>query len=217
MKNKNLIIILDACRFDALKEALPNYTENFLIFPFVGASRSTPEFYRNITFVSDFVLVTANPFVLYANQEHKWKQVIHTKSIDPEDNLEECLAVLEKEDKVVLHLLPPHAPWQGKEGGARWKEIMRIFKFSMKLEGKHKDFGPPHRQIFAKLGAETVRKYYFENLCVSLDAIFRYYDKLPKPFMITADHGELLGEDGKFGHPETSHFILQTVPVAVIY
>ena len=214
---KHLVIILDACRFDALKEELPHYTENFLIFPFVGASRNTPEYYRNITFVSDFTLVTANPTVLYVGQEQKWKRVIHTKSIDPEDNLQECLSVLKEEDKVLLHLIPPHAPWQGERGKAKWREVMRIFKFTMNLSGKQKYFGPPHGKIFSQLGADVVRKYYLENLRVALDAIFKYYEKLPKPFLITADHGELLGEDGKFGHPPASHPMLQTVPVAVIY
>ena len=215
--SKNLVIILDACRFDALKEELPHYTENFLIFPFVGASRSTPEYYRNITFVSDFVLVTANPTVLYVGQEHKWKRVIHTKSIDPEDNLRECLSVLKDEDNVLLHLIPPHAPWQGEKGREKWQEIMRIFKFTMNLSGKHKNFGPPHEEIFRRFGREMVRKYYLENLRFALNAIFKYYERLPKPFLITADHGELLGEDGKFGHPEIPHFILQTIPIAVIF
>ena len=215
--SKNLVIILDACRFDALKEELPHYTENFLIFPFVGVSRSTPEYYRNITFVSDFTLVTANPTVLYVGQEQKWKRVIHTKSIDPEDNLQECLSVLKEEDNVLLHLIPPHAPWQGEKGKAKWQEIMRIFKFSMNLKGAHKNFGPSHERIFTQLGPNEVREYYYENLRFALDAIFKYYERLPKPFLITADHGELLGEDGKFGHPEIPHFILQTIPIAVIF
>jgi len=128
--SKNLVIILDACRFDALKEELPRYTENFLIFPFVGASRSTPEYYRNITFVSDFVLVTANPVVTLSGNDGKWKRVIHAKSLDPNNNLKVCLDLLRYENKIVLHLIPPHLPWQGKGGQGSLRTVSEAAKLS---------------------------------------------------------------------------------------
>ena len=79
--SKHLVIILDACRYDALKQELPKYTNRFLLLPIYGSSHNTPTFYKNITAVQDFVLMTANPTVTYEGEAYKWKRVIHTKSI----------------------------------------------------------------------------------------------------------------------------------------
>ena len=219
--SKQLIILLDACRYDALKSELPKYTENFILFPIWSSSHNTPTFYKNITGVSDFTLLTANPTVLYINEEYKWKQVIHTKSIDPFDNLRECLNLLKIEDRIYLHLIPPHTPWQGAEGKIRYEELQRLLRFSIQEKPVGRHFGPIgiEKKIYEQVGADLSRKYYFENLNYALNAIFTYYDKLPKPFIITSDHGELLGENNLFGHPwnQTNNPILRTVPLAVIY
>jgi len=218
---KHLVIILDACRYDALKNELPKYTRNFILFPVYSGSHNTPTFYKNITNVEDFVLLTANPTPLYHNQGYKWKRVIHTKSVDPMDNLKECVELLKTEDKIYLHLIPPHVPWQGKEGREVYKNLMKELDFSMRLNANGRNFGPVgiEEKIYQRIGAERSRRYYTENLRYALDAIFRYYSELPKPFIITADHGELLGEDRLWGHSfvENSHYILRTVPLAVVY
>jgi len=219
--NKHLVILLDACRYDALAESLPKFTDNYILIPIWSASHNTPTFYKNITGVSDFVLLTANPTVLYINEQHKWKRVIHTKSINPFDNLRECIELLKSENKIFLHLIPPHVPWQGEEGKIKYKNLMSTLRFEIqeKPEGRH--FGPIgiESKIYEHVGSELARKYYFENLNYALKAIFTYYEKLPKPFIITSDHGELLGEDGLFGHPwnQTHNPILRTVPLAIIY
>jgi len=219
--SKQLIILLDACRYDALKSELPKYTRNFILFPMYSGSHNTPTFYKNITNVEDFVLLTANPTPFYHRQEYKWKKVIHTKSINPIDNLKECVELLKSEDKVYLHLIPPHIPWQGEAGKEVYKILMQKLKFSMRLETNGRHFGPIgiENQIYQIIGRELARKYYLENLNYALSAIFKYYAKLPKPFVITSDHGELLGEDNLWGHSfdECNHHILKTVPVAVIY
>jgi len=219
--SKNLVIILDACRYDALKQELPKYTNNFLLFPMYSSSHNTPTFYKNITGVEDFVLLTANPTVAYIGEMHKWKRVIHTKSIDPFDNIRDCVELLKNEDKVYLHLIPPHAPWLGKEGKEKYKNLMKELKFSVNLNPERRHFGPVgiESKIYSSIGAEEGRKYYLENLNYALEAIFTYYEKLPKPFVVTADHGELLGEEGLFGHPWEcrNNYILRTIPLAVIY
>ena len=215
------MIILDACRFDALQNELPKYTNRYILFPIYSSSFNTPSFYKNITNVSDFVLLTANPTPLYINQEYKWKRVIHTKSIDPFENIKSCIELLKSEDKVFLHLIPPHTPWQGEEGKYAYKNLMKQLKFSINLSSSGRHFGPVgiEAKIYQTIGSELGWKYYKENLNYALKAIFAHYEKLPKPFIITADHGELLGEDGLYGHPATAadNVILRTVPLAVIY
>jgi len=219
--SKHLIILLDACRYDALKNELPKYTRNFILFPVYSGSHNTPTFYKNITNVEDFVLLTANPTPFYHKQEHKWKRVIHTKSIDPMDNLKECIELLKSEDKVFLHLIPPHVPWQGAEGRNVYKALMERLNFSMELKQERRNFGPIgiESQVYQSIGKKEAYKYYLENLDYALSAIFKYHAKLPKPFVITADHGELLGEDNLWGHSfrKCNHHTLRVIPIAIIY
>jgi len=66
--SKHLVIILDACRYDALKTELPKYTKDFVLFPVYSASHNTGSFYKNITSVEDFVLITANPHRSFTNK-----------------------------------------------------------------------------------------------------------------------------------------------------
>lgn len=219
--SKHLVIILDACRYDALKQELPKYTNNFLLFPIYSGSHNTPTFYKNITGVEDFVLLTANPTVAYIGETHKWKRVIHTKSIDPFDNIRDCIELLKSEDKVYLHLIPPHIPWLGREGRVKYKSLMKKLNFSMNLKPNKRHFGPVgiEREIYHAVEADEAWQYYLENLNYALRAVFSYYEQLPKPFVITADHGELLGENNLWGHSfkKCNHYILKTIPLAVVY
>jgi len=186
-----------------------------------SGSFNTPSFYQNITGVNDFILLTANPTPLYINQERKWKKVIHTKSIDPFENIKTCIELLNTEDKVFLHLIPPHTPWQGERGKEIYEKLMKDLRFSINLSTENRHFGPVgiEAKIYSKIGREEGWQLYLENLNYALRAIFFYYEKLPKPFIITADHGELLGEDGLYGHPPSAsnNYILRTIPLAVIY
>ena len=158
---KHLIIILDACRYDALKQELPKYTEKFILFPIYSGSHNTPSFYTNITCVNDFVLLTANPTPLYHNQGFKWKRVVHTKSIDPFENVKDCLELLKTEDKVYLHLIPPHTPWQGAEGRNVYEALMEKLNFSMELNQERRNFGPVgiESQVYQSVGKKEAHKY----------------------------------------------------------
>jgi len=56
-------------------------------------------------------------------------------------------------------------------------------------------------ELWFKYGWEGIRKGYEENLKLALAHVNRLIEKYPtKRFTIAADHGELLGENGRFGH-----------------
>ena len=219
-----LIILLDACRYDYFKKEISSYTKDFILMPIRSWGFSTPEFYKNITGVSDFVLLTANPVVTLSGNDGKWKRVIHAKSLDPNNNLKACLDLLRYENKIVLHLIPPHLPWQGKEGREVFARLVKQLNYPIKQElNKYHDdalpLGIPEKLAYKAVGVEKARRYYRENLRFALDAIFSFYEKLPKPFIITSDHGEALGENGEWGHIDgrADNPILRTVPLAVVY
>jgi hypothetical protein len=56
--------------------------------------------------------------------------------------------------------------------------------------------------IFLEEGWPGLRQAYQENLEMVLEDIAKLVDKAEGNILITADHGELLGEYGRFGHPE---------------
>jgi len=91
-------------------------------------------------------------------------------------------------------------------GFIRWKIFLKLMgdrglKLAFKLVGKPLEY---NELIAHKLGMEGLRRAYEENLKLVLS----YVDKLVPHLkgkglvIITADHGELLGERGLFDHPE---------------
>lgn len=71
--------------------------------------------------------------------------------------------------------------------------------------------------ILRKEGIKGVRYYYEDNLRKVLESVSRLIDELEGKIVVTADHGEALGEAGIFGHrPETYIPVLVEVPWLVI-
>ncbi|KXB08440.1 hypothetical protein AKJ55_01030 [candidate division MSBL1 archaeon SCGC-AAA382M17] len=67
--------------------------------------------------------------------------------------------------------------------------------------------------IIENYGEEKLKGFYRKNLEFALKECQKLSDRLPGKIVITADHGELLGEDGKYSHPPTlKHPILREVP-----
>lgn len=59
----------------------------------------------------------------------------------------------------------------------------------------------PEELVARKHGDEGLRKAYKKNLKIALTEVVKVVGRLPGRVCITADHGELLGEDGQYGHP----------------
>ncbi|KXB03932.1 hypothetical protein AKJ47_01335 [candidate division MSBL1 archaeon SCGC-AAA261G05] len=67
--------------------------------------------------------------------------------------------------------------------------------------------------IAKEYGEETLHHAYEENLRIALEEVGNLVKRLPGRAVITADHGELLGEEGLWGHPpESDNTILRRVP-----
>lgn len=66
-----------------------------------------------------------------------------------------------------------------------------------------------------KYDEKTLKKAYKSNLCLALEEVDKLIQRLPdNDIVISSDHGELLGENGDFGHPNalSGHKDLRTVP-----
>jgi hypothetical protein len=133
-----------------------------------------------------------------------------------------------KASRYVVHYMQPHYPYIGLanlrkiflktlaeessrrsirtlnnriKGFIRWKLIKMLGPLGLRLASRL--VGPPLSIEFAvakHVGKEGLRKAYEENLRLVLEYVSKLIVKLHGIIVITADHGELLGEYGAYGH-----------------
>lgn len=141
--------------------------------------------------------------------------------------------------RLICHFVQPHAPYlsigplkynardrsleKRIEGRARRNGIRRkVGKMLERYLGKlvvHKmraklglSMHGPSAKVSEKYGDEKLREAYRENLIRVLKEVSKLTDRLPnEKIVVTADHGELLGEEGLYSH-STPHPLLKKVP-----
>lgn len=169
--------------------------------------------------------------------EEGWNEEM--KTIPPEKVRKTALMAKAKfpEKRIIAHFMQPHYPYLsiGPIGGgigapqaARQRgffmkvrrKIGRLIKRTLGLgfyrKLKKAIFGPRDagklERIVQKHGETGLREAYMKNLMTVLREARKIVDRYPGKCVITADHGELLGEDG-YGHPTSSkNSILREVP-----
>lgn len=185
------LIILDACRYDFFKKY--NFIKGKLERK-VSMGSSTPEWFRK-NFerkVDDVVYVTANPYISrwieegkllqrFFYMEHLWQYEWDEElnSVHPDRVVENVLRLKEKypDKRMIIHFLQPHTPFIGET---------RI---------------PPDGRV----SVERRRKAYKDNLILVLKSVKKLIDNLCGKIIVTADHGECLGEWGLWKHPDNVH------------
>lgn len=142
------------------------------------------------------------------------------------------LSTLEKmDDKMVIHYVQPHLPYVPNKSGSSftWDNRENVSKESIgdkrfrnlrdRLGGlydTHKFFwilrnqlnlGPKaaYEKLWRDLGPEKLRELYLRNLRVVLNDVSHLVNELDGEIVITADHGESLGDLGIWGHPKGIH------------
>lgn len=120
-----------------------------------------------------------------------------------------------KGKKLIVHYIQPHYPFivlreQGvKDRGYRSHEISRImWEGFVKILGYSLGNDVASRlhvfmdeaAVANKVGLEVFRKAYESNLQLVLESVANLIDNLEGKVVVTADHGELLGEGRKFAH-----------------
>jgi len=222
----NTLIILDACRFDYFKkcvtlggklsrcwsraphtyrwleETFPDYYgwTYFSAHPYVGAKVSrrrgfnAPEHFGKI--VSIWALA--------------WDDRLGT--VHPDSVGEVVKIMCEREeygvgDKMIVHYIQPHGPWIGK---TKW-----VVPWTLE---QHEKYGVMADYVAQKVKPDPkfFRRAYRDNLKLVLGSIKKYLPYFKGKVVITADHGEMLGEKGLYLHKENypawTDSILRVVP-----
>lgn len=210
------LVILDALRLDYFQDL--NTMEGTL-----GSIRSLGS--RSDEFIEanfidrqlyDTIYVTANPYAGIIPDDtfhavhtafHLWDEDIGT--VMPTEMLKFALKINRQypHKRLIIHFMQPHGPHLGPTA-EMYRENLDLDEIFLSL-----DSGPDLKKpwsVFAnngQLSLDEVRRAYFESVDIALDHAECLANKLRGKSVITADHGEMLGEritpGGKryFGHP----------------
>jgi hypothetical protein len=225
-------IVLDACRYDTFEAcADPEWD----LRPRISCGSDTGEFlesnYPPSVSEPDLVYVNANPRV--ANEptgefhaiDHVWKSNWNAEygTVMPEDACEAAAEAAETypHKRLLVHLVQPHIPYVGETAD----ELPSGAAIQGMRPGEEMDEPKPYALV--KEGVvepETVERAYRESLELALDAVEPLVDRMAGKTVVTADHGDLMGEsDGRrfgefqqWGHPpNTPVEPLRKVPWAI--
>jgi len=232
------LIVLDACRCDAF-DGVPGFEGT--LSRAVSCASTSIEFFRK-TFAGktfhDTVYVSANPKIERLPDEtfHFVKKTYGDVERDQQGRAPEHVcdvaldAAMEFPDKrLVIHFMQPHTPYVGPKAADIRKRLeadhnVRFEKISQLQDEDVSDDATvlPSLLIAARNGYisdETLREVYDENLDVVLESVTRLQQEIDGKTVVTADHGEMLGDNSsmllphRYGHrPNAYNRELRLVP-----
>lgn len=218
------LIILDAARYDYFEKQYPQHLNGKL--EKVTSPASCTELwlpacwsgYYDVTYVSGSPYVNSAGVSIgsYVAKRH-FKKIIDVwkfgwddklETIPPEAVSKASLDLTDREN-LIIHYMQPHWPYIGETrvwaGSGRRRRA-----FTLKEEYNKRG------DRFMTRGDNNIsqlRKAYSENLDIVLASVAKMTPLLKGRTIITADHGELLGEHEDFYHPcPVNHPILREVP-----
>ena len=196
------LILLDACRYDDFEDLneLPGNLDSR-----ISRAVDSNEFIRR-NFVgqnlSDTVYVTANPHVgLVGN--NTFHEII-TEPISNWDSDLQCVhpsqvtsAAIKAHKqypnkRIIVHYMQPHDPPLGPTAG----ELRKEFEIGGASPEENSSRGDRIMQLVAsgKIPEEKARRAYRETLEIALDEVSSLLDYVNGKAVISADHGEMFGE-----------------------
>jgi len=211
-KDWDILIILDACRFDSFSKVVKQTNIKGELIPVNSHVVMTQKWYeRNWnTYNDNIILITSHPYPLergYYKQFHKFYNLFNDK--EKWKSTEICFKKLVEiqnnyNKKFIVHIMPPHLPYLGKEGIKFMKEL------GIGLTGRPTMYR--HVNEWAKKhGFKQLKKYYEENILYALKIIEKYLPNIKGRVVISGDHGELIGELDVYYHHH-KHEKIFTVP-----
>ncbi|MCU4719600.1 hypothetical protein [Halapricum hydrolyticum] len=226
------LIILDACRFDYFAEHNTMDGELHRIVSQGSHSREFIEATFSGEAFHDTILVTANPFVedidddvffrvCYADVLDHWDESLRTV---PPSAIVDLTVEMHKQypdKRIISHFMQPHAPYIGPTG-IKLSEQNQFGVFNPnKDELDVPDAGISRAVREGYVDPDELRQAYAENVEIAIEHAEQLVQRLDGRSVITADHGEALGERGVFlkhyGHsPHLYVPELRTVPWFVV-
>ena len=206
----DLLVVLDACRFDALRDVAAD--RDFL--EEVGSARSVGSYSlswleRNFTEryadeMARTAMITGNPFTETALSaaefgrleevwRYSWDDEVGTIRPRPLTDTAISVAREDNPDRMIVHYMQPHAPFtthpelQRGPSASDWADATDKSVWMRVQEGE--------------IPLERARTAYYDELRMVLDDVEVLLSNVDaETAVITADHGEAMGEYGIYGH-----------------
>lgn len=199
------LIVLDACRYDIFKDIVDKSPIEEGTLECVRSNAiGTPQWYINNWLgkrgAFPAALISANP------QAFRFGELKFTRTIRAWQPLwfgdifvpEKTFGFYIKSSygaRAVIHFIPPHLPFIGEEG-----RKLNI-KIGMDVAQPMEFLFPDWEERCVKYGKwEELKTCYAESLVFMMRNIYQWLADFLPPVVITADHGEVIGECGMYGH-----------------
>jgi hypothetical protein len=226
-KDWDNLVILDACRYDAFSAQNPIDGE---LYPVVSRGTNSWEFMEG-NFVGrqlhDTVYVTTNPYVgnLPENVFYTVDPILdrwdrETGTVLPESVADAAIEAHQAypDKRLIIHFMQPHQPYLGPTAEQCHQRVdirgYRPYGHAARYEGMEHDqsgmnwWTAVHR---GHISRAEIRQAYSETLDITLECVRELLSELDGRAVITADHGELLGErtapfsPRRYGHSHDTH------------
>jgi hypothetical protein len=225
----SVAIVFDACRYDLFNQYHEEYLTGELheawspaCHTYGWVRRSLMGHYPNITVIGGHPLFNSKGVPV-----HGWTATKHFSpeniidvwdfgysddlgTIDPNIVVEAALEHADQE-KLLIWFLQPHCPYVGRT------KLTKFHPYARGDLNKDLQYWMTEQLEQGRITADYLWVVHRDNMLAAFEATKKLGEAFSDDVIITADHGELLGEDGKFFHPsnETENPILRTVPLFV--
>lgn len=227
------LILLDACRPDVYKQVTP-YSQRVSLKLSRGSDSN--EFISN-NFLNrnlhDTVYVSANPYTHLIGDSTfhsivpllaEWDPDLGT--VHPHSVTSAAIEAAESypQKRLIIHYMQPHVPYLGPTAESYRDKIGGWDKYvAFNSKSESKDGSPVWKLLLdGDITHEEVMKAYTETLNIVLTHVSELLPELTGKTVISADHGEMLGERlfpysrRKYGHTPYKKEELRLVPWQVI-
>mgnify|MGYP000120141938 CR=1 FL=1 len=207
------LLILDSCRYDMFEEChtLPGRLESRR-----SKGSHTSEFLQaNVTGrdLRDTVYVTASP-MYYRNRDDldaRFHEVVEVwkeggwhkqyRTVTPGSVVEYATGANDRypDKRLLVHFLQPHYPFIGETGLERFDLDSLAFEWDAVADGE------------VDVSDRTLRRAFRENLEIALPHVERLMRTLPGRTVVSADHGQVIGDRSwplpirEYGHPDGTY------------
>lgn len=216
----DVLVILDACRYDFFQENNPFGQEARAV---LSAGSSTPEWVKNnfnsSRDLSDIVYISANPFVSEQHLDRSiggspFKHIENVWDWGWDDSLKtvhpsivtgaayDAYKELDENDRLVVHYMQPHHPFVGSvrtdvEDPAGWRKAKKRVMGQREVNEEH--IWDRFRR--GEVSKPSMTAAYESNLELVLQWTQKLVNAVDGDIVVTSDHGNCFGEYGLVAHP----------------